>query len=148
MAITDKQMSAKAADKDRWFSETATWGHGSLVGRITVSGERLFYFRYLNSQGKRITYPIGTYGRDGKEGTISLAEAGQLAKELAGLHKSGIRDICEHLETEQAKRLAERDLQLAQLQEEKAQKEARKTVTDLFEHWLKIDLVNRKDGGA
>lgn len=27
MAITDKQMSAKAADKDRLFSETAIWGH-------------------------------------------------------------------------------------------------------------------------
>lgn len=26
MAITDKQMSAKATDKDRWFSETAIWG--------------------------------------------------------------------------------------------------------------------------
>lgn len=148
MAITDKQMSAKAIDKDRWFSETAIWGHGSLVGRITASGERLFYFRYLNSQGKRITYPIGTYGREGKEGTISLAEAGQLAKELAGLHKLGIRDVGEHLEAEQAKKLAERDLQLAQLEEEKAEKEARKNVTDLFEHWLKIDLVNRKDGGA
>lgn len=148
MAITDKQMSAKAANKDRWFSETAIWGHGSLVGRITASGERLFYFRYLNSQGERITYPIGTYGREGKEGTITLAEAGQLAKELAGLHKSGIRDVREHLEAEQAKKLVERDLALVQLQEEKAQKEARKTVTELFEHWLKVDLVNRKDGGA
>ncbi|WP_323368275.1 tyrosine-type recombinase/integrase [Entomomonas moraniae] len=148
MAITDKQMSSKAENKDKWFSETAIWGHGSLVGRITVSGERLFYFRYCNSQGTRITYPIGTYGREGREGYMTLAQASMYAKELAGLHKTGIRDIREHIESEQARKRVEQDLQLIQLQQEQAQKAARITVTTLFEHWLKVDLINRKDQGA
>lgn len=148
MAITDKQMSSKAESKDKWFSETAIWGHGSLVGRITVSGERLFYFRYCNADGVRATYPIGTYGREGKEGCMSLAQASVLAKELASLHKSGIRDVRGYLESEQARTLVERDLHLAQLQEEIELKASRITVTALFEHWLKVDLVNRKDQGA
>lgn len=90
--ITDRQMTAKPGVSDKWLSEVAIWGHGSLVARITTSGERLFYFRYANSIGERITYPIGTYSRDGLEGTMTLAEAGQRAKELAGLHKAGIRE--------------------------------------------------------
>ena len=89
--ITDRQMTAKPGANDKWLSEVAIWGHGSLVARITPSGERLFYFRYTNSSSERITFPIGTYSRDGSEGTMTLAEAGQRAKELAGLHKSGVR---------------------------------------------------------
>ncbi|MDP5798620.1 tyrosine-type recombinase/integrase [Pseudomonas aeruginosa] len=152
--ITDRQMTAKPATSDKWLSEVAIWGHGSLVARITTSGERLFYFRYSNSSSERITLPIGTYSRDGSEGTMTLAEAGQRAKELAGLHKSGIRDIKEHLDAEEAARVAARDAELARIAAEKAALEeaqarqaARKTVQDLFDHWAKVDLINRKDGG-
>ena len=104
---------------------------------------------------ERDTYPIGTYSRDGLEGTMTLAEAGQRAKELAGLHKTGIRDIREHLTAEEASRIAARDAELARLSSEKADIEAeqarqaaRKSVTELFEHWAKVDLINRKDKGA
>jgi integrase len=153
--ITDKQMTIKPSDKDRWLSDVTIWGHGSLVARITPSGERLFYFRYLNSSGDRITYPIGTYSRDGKEGTMTLAEAGQKAKGLAGLHKAGTRDIREHIETEEASRLATRQAEICRMAVDKAEREAeqarldaRKSVTELFEHWLRIDLINRKDKGT
>jgi len=153
--ITDRQMTAKPGASDKWLSEVAIWGHGSLVARITTSGERLFYFRYTNSSGERITYPIGTYSREGLEGTMTLAEAGLRAKELAGLHKAGIRDIREHLEAEESARIAARDAETARLAAEKAAIEAeqarqaaRKSVTELFEHWAKVDLINRKDGGA
>jgi len=153
--ITDRQMTAKPGNNDKWLSEVAIWGHGSLVARITASGERLFYFRYSNSSSERVTYPIGTYSRNGSEGTMTLAEAGQRAKELAGLHKTGIRDIREHLTAEEASRLAARDAELARISSEKAAVEAeqarqaaRKSVTELFEHWAKVDLINRKDKGA
>ncbi|WP_236232431.1 site-specific integrase [Pseudomonas tohonis] len=153
--ITDRQMTAKPGANDKWLSEVAIWGHGSLVARITPSGERLFYFRYTNSSSERITFPIGTYSRDGSEGTMTLAEAGQRAKELAGLHKSGVRDIKEHLEAEEAARVAARDAELARiaaeqaaLEEAKSRQAARKTVQNLFDHWANVDLINRKDGGA
>ena len=153
--ITDRQMTAKPGNNDKWLSEVAIWGHGSLVARITPSGERLFYFRYSNSSSERVTYPIGTYSRDGSEGTMTLAEAGQRAKELAGLHKTGIRDIREHLTAEESSRIAARDAELARLISEKvaieaeqARQAARKSVTELFEHWAKVDLINRKDKGA
>lgn len=153
--ITDRQMTAKPGASDKWLSEVAIWGHGSLVARITTSGERLFYFRYANSIGERITYPIGTYSREGLEGTMTLAEAGQRAKEFAGLHKAGIRDIREHFEAEEAARVATREAELARLVAEKAAAEAeqarqaaRKSVSELFEHWATVDLINRKDGGA
>ncbi|NQD91265.1 tyrosine-type recombinase/integrase [Pseudomonas sp. CrR25] len=153
--ITDRQITAKPGASDRWLSEVAIWGHGSLVARITPSGERLFYFRYSNSNGDRITYPIGTYSRDGLEGTMTLSVAGQRAKELAGLHKAGIRDLREHLEAEEAARIATREADLARvaaekasLVEEQAQRAARKSITELFEHWARVDLINRKDKGA
>ncbi len=153
--ITDRQMTAKPGTNDKWLSEVAIWGHGSLVARITPSGERLFYFRYANSSGDRITYPIGTYSREGLEGTMTLAEAGQRAKELAGLHKAGVRDIREHFEAKEKARVAARDAELARLtadkaaaEAERARQAARKNVSELFEHWAKVDLINRKDGGA
>lgn len=153
--ITDRQMTAKPGPKDKWLSEVAIWGHGSLVARITPSGERLFYFRYTNSRGERVTLPIGTYSRDGNEGTMTLAKAGQYAKELAGRHKAGMRDIKEHLEAEETTRLAIRDAELARIAAEKlaleeahARRARRKTVQDLFDHWAKVDLINRKDGGS
>ncbi|MEE4220974.1 Arm DNA-binding domain-containing protein [Pseudomonas viridiflava] len=107
--ITDRQMTAKPGSSDKWLSEVAIWGHGSLVARITPSGERLFYFRYTNSGSERITLPVGTYSRDGSEGTMTLAEAGQRAKVLAGLHKSGIKGLKEHLDAEEASRVAARE---------------------------------------
>lgn len=153
--ITDRQMTAKPGSSDKWLSEAAIWGHGSLVARITPSGERLFYFRYSSSSGERITYPIGTYSRDGYEGTMTLAEAGQRAKELAGLHKAGVRDLREHFEAEECARISVREAELTRLADEKAaadaeqaRQAARKTVADLFEHWAKVDLINRKDKGA
>lgn len=153
--ITDRQITAKPGINDKWLSEVAIWGHGSLIARITPSGERLFYFRYSNSRSERVTYPIGTYSRDGHDGTMTLAQAGQRAKELAGLHKTGIKDLREHFEAEDATRIAARDAELARLIAEKAALEAeqtrqaaRKTVAELFEQWAKVDLINRKDKGA
>ena len=152
--ITDRQMSAKPGSSDRWLSETIIWGHGSLVARITPSGERLFYFRYVDSQGKRATYPIGSYSRDGVS-MMTLADARKRTAELATLHKNGTRDIREYIEAEQSTAAAARNAELARLENEKAQAEAaaavlaaRQTVITVFERWMKIDIANRKDGGA
>ena len=152
--ITDRQMSAKPGSSDRWLSETIIWGHGSLVARITPSGERLFYFRYVDSQGKRATYPIGSYSRDGVS-MMTLADARKRTAELATLHKNGIRDIREYIEAEQLTAVAARNAELARLENERAQAKAaaavlaaRQTVTTVFERWMKIDIANRKDGGA
>jgi len=46
-------------------------------------------------------------------------------------------------EAEQARVAAEK----AALEEARARQAARKTVQDLFDHWAKVDLINRKDGG-
>lgn len=152
--ITDKQLNARPTGKDKWLSEVAIWGHGSLAARITASGERLFYFRYQSAQGERISLPIGTYGRDGAGGTMTLADARLRAQELASLHKSGHRDIREYLEAAEADRKA--SLAAARAREEQARVEAevaaarqaaRLNVRQLFDRWAMVDLINRKDGG-
>ncbi len=68
---------------------------------------------------------------------------------------SGITDLRERLKAEEAARIAARDAELARLAEERAAAEAeqarqaaRKSVADLFEHWARVDLINRKDEGA
>ncbi|WP_297843901.1 site-specific integrase [Pseudomonas sp.] len=153
--LTDKAMKAKPGHTHKWMSEVAIWGHGSLLARITPAGDRLFYFQYSSEAGKRYALPIGTYGPGDDAATMTLSDARQRAMELASLHKTGIKNIREHLESEEAARVATRDAKLAQLDAEKAaaasdlaRHAARKSVTELFEHWAKIDLINRKDGGA
>lgn len=86
---------------------------------------------------------------------MTLSDARQRAMELASLHKTGIKNIREHLESEEGARVATREAKLAQLDAEKANAAtelalytARKSVTELFEHWAKVDLINRKDVGA
>ena len=137
------------------MSEVAIWGHGSLLARITPAGDRLLYFQYSNEAGKRYALPIGTYGPGDDATTMTLSDARQRAMVLASLHKTGIKNIREHLGSEEAARIATRDAKLAQLDAEKAtaatelaRHAARKSVTELFEHWAKVDLIKRKDGGA
>lgn len=152
--ITDRQMNVKPSDKDIWINESAPKGHGRFIARIMPSGDRLFYFRYTTSEGKRVRLPIGAYDRDGTSG-ISLKVARQRARELATLYLAGTIDLREHLEAEEAARIAGREAEMARLAADKAKsiaeahyQAARKSVNDLFEHWAKIDLINRKDGGA
>ncbi len=144
--ITDKALRAKSTTKNQWLRESMIWGHGSLLARITPAGERLFYFEYTDSNKKRVALPIGTFGSG--VGLLSLAEARQKAMELASLHKSGIPDLKEHFDREEKLHIATREAELARIQAEQTAIESKLTVTQLFEHWAKVDLINRKDGGA
>lgn len=151
--ITDKQMSLKPA-KLTWLIEDAPRGCGRFMARLRPSGEQLFYFRYTDANGERVFLPIGPYDPSGTDG-LTLKEARLKAGEWSRLYQSGIRNLREHLASEEACRIATRDAELARLAAERAAIEAeqarqasRKTVSDLFEHWAKVDLINRKDGGA
>lgn len=124
------------------------------MARIRPNGERLFYFRYTDANSERVFLPIGTYDPSGTDG-LTLKEARAKAGEWSRVYQSGIRNLREHLEAEEAARIAARDAELTRLAAEKsaveaeqARQAARKTVRELFEHWAKVDLVNRKDGGA
>lgn len=154
-SITTKELGVKPSDSDVWFYETIIWGHGSLAARVTSSGERLFYFVYMNSQKKREVLPLGSYDRTGANCTLTLTDARGRATQLATLHKSGIKDIKLHLESEEAHRKAVQEAEMAKLAKEKADAEAelarvnnRRTVRDLFEQWMRMEISQRKDGGA
>lgn len=144
--ITDRALRTKPTNKHTWLTESMIWGHGSLVARITPSGARLFYFRYSNSENKMVRHPIGAYGTEGD--LLTVAAAREKAMELAVLHQSGILDIKEHLEQQEYIAKAKHENELKRLQQEKEATESRLTVNQLFEHWLKVDLVHRADGGA
>lgn len=152
--ITDRQLNIKPSDKDIWLNESAPKGHGRFVARITPKGERLFYFRYTDSEGKRIRLPIGSYHKEGIKG-LTVKEARKRARELSDLYVSGIVDLREHVETKQAALTARYEEELAQLEREKQEEEekqaaldSRLTIRDLFDRWMTIDLTNRKDQGA
>lgn len=153
--ITDTEINRKPDVKDRWLSEPAIWGHGSLVARITPSGERLFYFRYQTSGGKRDTLQIGAYDKKGANGCMILADARARAVELANLHKSGFQDVRAHLEHEQEAARAAREAEIARMKQEHLEAEAeacalasRRTVGQAFDYWHKHAVSQRKDGGA
>ncbi|HNP02923.1 MAG TPA: Arm DNA-binding domain-containing protein, partial [Agitococcus sp.] len=140
--ITDRQMAVKPSTKDIWLNESAPKGHGRFIARITPSGDRLFYFRYTDSDGKRIRLPLGAYDRDGTTG-LTLKAARKKANELSVLYQSGIINLRESLEAEENARIAIRDAELARIAKEKADAEAeakrlneRQTVRALFERWI------------
>lgn len=154
-SITTKELGVKPSDSDLWFYETIIWGHGSLAARVTPRGERLFYFIYMNSQKKREVLPLGSYDRTGANGTLTLTDARGRATQFATLHKSGIKDIKLHLESEEAHRKAIQEAEMAKIAKEKADAEAelarlnnRMTVRDLFEQWMRLEVSQRKDSGA
>lgn len=151
--ITDKQMGAKV-EKPSWMIEDAPRGCGRFMARLRPNGERHFYFRYTNSYSERVFLPLGTYDSAGIDG-LTLKEARVKAGELSRLYQSGVRDLREHIQAEEHARISAMEAEQARLASEIANIEAeqaiqlaRKTVTDLFEHWAKVDLINRKDGGA
>ena len=135
---------------DRWYYESFARGSGSFCGRITPAGERLFYYRYTDSNGGRIRYPVGSYCPNGANG-MTVAQARERAQELSRVYRAGAKDLREHLEAEHA------TAQQAADEAAKA-KLRRKTIKTLFNDWESKELkprVNtegkrqgRKDSGA
>lgn len=165
--ITDKGMQAKPTDEDQWLTQPFKRGAGVFVGRITSAGERLFYFRYSDSAGRRPFLPIGAYHPKGKAG-LTLSQAYEKARELSILYVSGNKDLREHLNQQQAdikqadddaRRAAEIARRVADEQERAAEleRERRISVRQLFTRWRAVDLqphvradgkrAGRKDGG-
>ena len=159
--ITDNAMRAKPAESDTWLTQPFKRGAGVFLARITPSAERLFYFRYTDSNGRRPFLPVGHYHPKGNNGGITLAEAYRKASELSSLYQSGIRDLKEHFAEQEAKKIAdemarqqraEAELASAQLEQER-----RITVLMLFDRWSDVELkphiradgkrIGRKDGG-
>lgn len=147
-------MCIKPGPRDIWLNESAPKGHGRFMARIRPNGERLFYYRYVDSTGTRVRLPIGSYDRDGSSG-LTLKTARQRARELTDLYLGGVSDLRGHIEAEERARKAAREAEITRLETEKAAFEAalareaaRKTVSELFDHWARVDLINRKDGGA
>lgn len=159
-AITDKGMQAKATGADQWLSQPFTRGAGVFVGRITPHGERVFYFRYTDSKGKRPFLPIGSYHPKGKGG-LTVGQAYEKACEWSLLYGSGIKDLREHFDqqSEDAHRAAiakrEEEDRLAALKAQ--QRERQLTLRQVFDRWREVDLqphirtdgrrAGRKDGG-
>jgi len=70
---------------DRWLTEGGKRGAGRFVGRITTSGERLFYFRYTRTDGQRDTLLIGGYSEKTRDGAYTVASARARALEWSAL---------------------------------------------------------------
>lgn len=159
--ITDKGMQAKATDTDQWLSQPLKRGAGVFMGRITPAGERLFYFRYTDSRGRRPFLPLGAYHPKGKDG-FTLAQGYARAVELSTLYTSGIKDLREHLEQQQTIRQQQQINELRELEEARQaaelEQKRRVTVRDLFGRWRDLELksrtlpngerTGRKDSGA
>lgn len=165
--IQDREMRAAPGSKDRWLRESLGYGHGALCGRITPTGERRFYYRYVNATGTDERLLIGTYSPTGDNG-LTLSQARDEAKRLSALYRSGIKNLRAYFEQqrrdqEQAEADARRAAELAREQadaeaRERAAAAARRiTVRELFQQWQRAELTphtladgtrtGRKDGG-
>lgn len=134
--ITNKQMESKPSG-NTWFTEPFGRGSGAFRGRVTATHNRLFYFRYTDSNGGRDDYPIGTYCPKGANG-LTVAQAREKAQELSRIYRDGAKDLRKHLEAQEAarKEAAERAAQALT---------RRKTVRTVFDEWAKKELKPRLD---
>ena len=158
MVITDKHMQAAATGADQWLIEAGPRGAGRFVGRITPTGERLFYLRYSDPAGSRVRLPIGSYDPKGRSG-LKLAEARAIANEWSRLYQSGVRDLRQHFADLQAADLAGRQAELTNAETAKREadeaavlaeleQQRRLTIRQLFDRWAQTELTPhiRADG--
>lgn len=162
--VTDRGMQANATGSNQWLASSLGRGAGAFLGRITASGERLFYFRYTDPSGNRPFLPIGPYHPLGEGGGLTVADARRRASELSLLYQSGVRDLREHFERErEAEEFTRQEAETERRQalaaaEQAAQAAARRvTMRQLFEQWQRAELrpqrltdgtrTRRKDGG-
>lgn len=168
MTITDKELKARPTGREVWLRESLGYGQGALQARITRTGEKRFYFRYVASNGTEARLLIGPYCPDGRNG-LTLAQARDQARSHSSLYRKGVRDLREHFDALAAAEAAAIEAQrLAAEAEARRLEEAartaeeaaarRLTVRKLFETWRNTDLQphigadgkrqGRKDGGA
>ena len=144
--ITDRALQSKPKKNDIWLSDPAPKGYGRFYARITKAGNRLFYFKYTNSSGKREYISIGDYDPEGRTG-LTLKAARVKAEEFSRLYQSGVTDIKTHLEEQQRIQEQQQAAEEAQIEAKQKAAEARMTVKDLFEEWERRRLSKYKDGG-
>jgi len=153
--ISDKAMQAAPGERDRWLIEAGARGAGRLIGRITPSGERRFYYRYTDSRGGRVRLLIGAYDARGNgDASFTVKQARNRALEWQALHSAGTRDLREHFATahadaEQAKddarKTAATARQAADALEQATQlaQQRRLTLRQVFDDWRRADLQPR-----
>lgn len=161
--ITEKGMRGRPGAKDTWLLQPFKRGAGVFVGRITPSGERLFYFRFTDPRGQRPFLPIGPFHPKGTAG-LTVAQAYDKAAELSALYRRGVKDLRAHFarldeEAHQAVSDAEAARRQAATDAERAARATERllTVRRLFEQWQRAELApqvqadgtrtGRKDGG-
>ena len=148
-------MSATPTNSDQWLTEAFGKGNGALLGRISASGARIFYFRYTGRKGQ-VRLPIGPFNPKGDGiATFSVAQARCQALAWSGLRRqSGIVDLREHLAQAEADRQASEEAERQRIAEDQRQREAaakaaelamerRLTVRRLFDDWRTADLQPR-----
>ncbi|MBT9597570.1 MAG: tyrosine-type recombinase/integrase [Vitreoscilla sp.] len=166
--ITDKAMQGRPAEADLWLSEGFGRGMGTLQGRITPAGERLFYFRYsyAGTQRRQLLGPFSVRG-DGTS-SFSVAQARTAATSLSLLYRSGTHDLKGHFEHVAQAAAQERSAEMRRQHEEQlravqreeaaeAERLRRVSVRALFDRWASTDLaprlradgrrLGRRDGG-
>lgn len=126
--ITDKQMGAKPKAKDMWLYESFGRGYGTFCGRITPTGERLFYYRYTAAERKQVRMVVGAYNPKGPGG-MTVAEAREKAREYSKTYTRGAKDLKGHIQAEDTRK---------QLEAEEAAKakDRRKTFKQVFDQWI------------
>lgn len=126
MALTDRQIqSSKTGATDLFLSDSK-----GLYLRVRASGSKTWLYRYKTSDNKTQWFDLGLYP------ALSLNDARLQAAELKVKRMNGIDPAEEKRDAAKLKVV------------EKATKQARLTLLELFENWEKRELTRRKDKGA
>lgn len=147
--LTDLAIQKASATEraDSWISDGGQRGAGALYLRVDKgTGNKSFYFRYTDGEGRRVPLRLGDYGQKGQNGKLSLADARARAGELSKLYFSGVKDIKGHLEG--LGRAAERArAEEAEAARRDAESATRGTLKQLLDAYV-ADLRRRGKGNA
>ena len=148
-------MQQRPGTADTWLCTPFARGAGVFMGRVTPAGERVFYFRYTDTHGRRPFLPIGPYHPKGGNGGMTLAQAYATACDWSVLYQAGNKDLREYLTRIEKER---RTVEAAQAMAAAESLARRLTVRQIFDRWCATDLqpvigadgkrTGRKDGGA
>ena len=136
----------KPASKEKWLSDPAPKGAGRFSARVRPNKAALFYYRYVDSEGKRQRLNIGAYDPKGIQG-FTLKQAREYSGELSKLYQSGNKNIRQYLDSQAEQKQVELELEKQKKAEEQRAASARISVNQLFKSWESNELAHRKDGG-
>ena len=117
---------SKRGRASRWLTDSSRqWGAGRLPVRISANGNKQFYFRYSNGPDERRYVPMLPFGREPRDGHLTLAQAREKATAYSVIYRT-TKDVRGHLDKLERERKKAEAADARRIEREQAEAHAAK----------------------